>query len=170
MSRLSERLKAAKGDLSIDDIAKRASREGGTIKRSTVAKYLRGEHGSNPPEETLAGLAAGLGLDVRELRELAGRPAGELGPYVPTPLSASLTTEQRKAIDDLIKAFVIEGGQKDAGNAEAEKSPDEAVTPNVTPETQTLAARRGDSRGKRQASFADQLGQESQDDGGWEPA
>lgn len=123
MSRLSERLKAAKGDLSIDDIAKRASREGGTIKRSTVAKYLRGEHGSNPPEETLAGLAAGLGLDVRELRELAGRPAGELGPYVPTPLSASLTTEQRKAIDDLIKAFVIEGGQKDAGNAEAEKSP-----------------------------------------------
>ena len=164
MSRLSERLKAAKGDLSIDDIAKRASREGGTIKRSTVAKYLRGEHGSNPPEETLAGLAAGFGLDVRELRELAGRPAGELGPYVPTPLSASLTTEQRKAIDDLIKAFVIEGGQKDAGNAEAEKTSNEGVTPNVTPETHTLAARHGRSRGKALHEQLDQLGEEPQGD------
>lgn len=164
MSRLSERLKEAKGDLSIDDIAKRASGKGSTIKRSTVAKYLRGEHGANPPEETLAGLAAGLNLDVRELRELAGRPAGELGPYVPTPLSASLTTEQRKAIDDLIKAFVIEGGQKDAGDAEAPKSPDGAVTPNVTREAQTLAARHGRSRGKALHEQLDQLGEEPQGD------
>ena len=45
-----------------------------------------------------------------------------------------------------------------------------AVTPNVTPEAQTLAARRGRSRGKALHEQLDQLGEEPQDDEGMEPA
>lgn len=59
----------------------------------------------------------------------------------------------------------MRAGRKDAGNAEAEKSPGGAVTPNVTPETQTLAARRGRSRGKALRDELDGLGEESQDGG-----
>lgn len=42
----------------------------------------------------------------------------------------------------------MQGRPNGAGNAEAEKSSGEAVTPNVTPESQILTVRRGRSRGK----------------------
>jgi len=69
----------------------------------------------------LTGLAAGFGVDVRELRRLAGRPPGELGPYVPTAEASSLTQPQRNALDQLIKAFVSEGGSHGLADS-AEKS------------------------------------------------
>lgn len=109
VSDLSEFLANAKGDRSIDAIAHQATAAGFPISRSDVAKYLRSEHGPRIPQATLKGLAAGFGVDVRELRRLAGRPPGELGPYVPTPEAASLTKPQRNALDQLIKAFVSEG-------------------------------------------------------------
>lgn len=56
----------------------------------------------------------------------------------------------------------MQGRPNEAGNAEAEESPDEAVTPNVTPETQTLTVRRGRSRGKALREQLDQLREESQ--------
>ncbi|WP_152364831.1 hypothetical protein [Microlunatus speluncae] len=105
MSALSDRLAAAKGERSIDDIVARAGASGHRIDRSVVARYLNGEHGPRPRQETLSALAAGFDLDARELRGLAGRPPGELGPYVPTSESASLTSEQRQALDQLIKAI-----------------------------------------------------------------
>ena len=110
MSDLSAYLANAKQDRSIDDIAEAARRGGHEVSRSVVAKYLRGEHGRRPPESTLAGLAAGFGVDVRVLRRLAGRAPGELGPYVPTEEASSLTQQQRDAINQLIKAFMNEGG------------------------------------------------------------
>lgn len=124
MSALSQRLADAKGERSIDDVKRQAEREGHQIDRSVIAKYVSGDHGPRPPEKTLAALAAGLGLDVRELRELAGRPAGEREPYVPTPESASLTREQRQALDRLIKTMVPvqEGGQHGAGNTPTKKT------------------------------------------------
>jgi hypothetical protein len=109
VSALSDRLTEAKGDQSIDDIVARAAAAGHRIDRSAVARYLKGEHGSRPRQETLAALAAGFDLDARELRALAGRPPGELGPYVPTSESASLTAEQRQALDQLIRA-ITRGG------------------------------------------------------------
>lgn len=164
MSDLSRYLADAKGDRSIDDIAKRATESGHPLSRSVVAKYLRGEHGTRPPEETLQGLAAGLQLDVRELRRLAGRPPGELGQYTPTPLSASLTQEQRDALDNLIRAFVSEGGQHDGRQPDAEK------TPLTTQGDTTLAAHQAPSDGKIEHGHASLRGEESQDDGGMDPA
>lgn len=162
VSDLSRYLADAKGDRSIDDIAKQATDAGHPISRAAVAKYLRGEHGHRPPEKTLRGLAAGFRLDVRTLRELAGRPPGELGPYRPIDLAASLTQEQRDAIDELIKAFVSEGGQHEVRQTEAQKI--------TKADAVTRAARRGRSRGKLIDKKYDDIGEESQDPGDMNPA
>lgn len=106
MSKLSARLEEAKGDRSIDAIVAKAEREGHKIDRATVARYVAGDHAKNPRDSVLRALAAGLDLDVRELRTLAGRPAGELGPYVPVDEAARLNADQRRAIDALIKTIV----------------------------------------------------------------
>lgn len=124
MSNLAGLLANAKGDRSIDTIAELATRAGHPISRSVVAKYLRGEHGPRVPETTLQGLAAGFGVDIRELRLAAGKPAGELGPYLPTAEAAALTQAQRDALDHLIKVFVTQGGQQDGRMPEAQKSTD----------------------------------------------
>ncbi len=57
-------------------------------------------------ETTLAKLAAALGVPVTVLREAAGLPRGELGPYIPPPESGQLGQQQRDMIDDLILALV----------------------------------------------------------------
>jgi len=106
MSALAERLRAAKGERSIDDVVTLAAREGRKIHRSVVARYLKGEHGPRPSDGTIAALSAGFGVDVRELRVLAGMPPGELGTYEPTPEAARLNREQRDALDQLIRAIV----------------------------------------------------------------
>lgn len=106
MNDLSTRLADAKGDLSIDAIVARAEGNGHAIDRATVARYVAGKGAKNPPDKVLRALAAGLGLDVRELRTLSGRPAGELGPYVPVDEAARLNEDQRRAIDQLIKTIV----------------------------------------------------------------
>lgn len=199
VSDLSEFLANEKGDRSIDAIADKATAAGHRIGRSVVAKYLRGEHGPRIPEATLTGLAAGFGVDVRELRRLAGRPPGELGPYVPTAESSSLTQPQRNALDQLIKAFVSEGGPHGLVDS-AQKSTKASVTPAgnppvdyawsneldivtpitpqgegeeplpvMSPDDVTLAARRTRSHGKQLQAEADARGEESQDDGGMDP-
>ena len=187
VSDLSTYLANAKQDRSIDDIAEAARRGGHEVSRSVVAKYLRGEHGRRPPESTLAGLAAGFGVDVRVLRRLAGRAPGELGPYVPTEEASSLTQQQRDAINQLIKAFVNEGGSGDAGNAEAQKTPNPAPAPGDAPDmldvrdeairlaiqdNLTLAARRTRESGKMKTTDDAQklAGEDDQDDGGEDPA
>lgn len=121
VSDLSNFLANAKGDRSIDEISKQAHSEGHPISRSAIAKYLRGEHGPRPPESTLEGLAAGFGVDLRELRRLAGRTPGELGPYVPTDESASLTRKQRDALDQLIKTIVSDRGGSSASTGEPDE-------------------------------------------------
>lgn len=148
VSDLAAYLADAKGDRSIDAIAKQAVDAGHPISRSVVAKYLRGEHGPRPPEKTLAGLAAGFRVDVRVLRELAGRPAGEREPYIPVAEAASLTQAQRDALDQLIMAFVSEGGS-DAGDTH-QKMPGGLVVPDLTnPDSVELAAADDKGREKR---------------------
>jgi len=117
VSELSDRLRNAKGDRSIDWIVDHAARTGHEIHRSVVAKYISGKHGPRPPEATLAALAAGLDLDVRELRALAGRQPGELGAWIPPAESASLTQEEWDALDQLIRAMTrgTAAGQEPAG-------------------------------------------------------
>lgn len=123
VSRLTERLTAAKGDRSIDDIAARAVKHGNKLSRGTVAKYLRDEQSAKPPVRTLDALAAGFGIDPRELRELAGYGRGELGAWRPPAESASLTRDQRDALDRLIKTMVrAEEESSDGRQPDAEKS------------------------------------------------
>ena len=98
----------------------------------------------------------------RELRELVGRTGEDLGVYAGPEFSASLTRKQRRALDQLILAMVE--GDDDAGTAEAEKM---GVS---TRDDMTLAARRGASTGRAQWDRAQTLGEESQDDGGMDPA
>jgi len=124
MSALAERLRAAKGDRSIDDIVKLAAREGLKIHRAMVAHYLKGEHGPRPRDATIAALAAGFGLDVRELRVLAGMPPGELEPYEPAKEAARLNREQRDALDQLIRA-IVRGDGSDAQAKPAQKRADD---------------------------------------------
>lgn len=176
VSRLSDRLVEAKkaGGWTNDQIVDRARRLGHQIDRSAVSRYLAGAHGSAPRESTLAALAAGLGVDVRELRSLAGRPAGELGPYVPTPLAASLTRRQRDALDVLIKAFVSEEEVGDVGNprqksielGEALRNLEDPPS-NVHQLPRAARTIEGGGRGKRLKEEADRLGEESQDPDDW---
>lgn len=106
MSDLSSYLETAKGERSIDAVVAKASGAGHKIDRATVARYVSGQGAKNPPDTVLRALAAGLDLDVRDLRELAGKPRGEMGPYVPVDEAARLSEEQRRAIDMLIKSIV----------------------------------------------------------------
>lgn len=122
VSDLSDFLNAYLGKRVADDIVRGAAKQGHVIDRSVVYAYLRGEHAKNPRQATLAALAAGFGVDVRTLRELAGKPAGELGPWTPTDESASLTRDQRDALDALIK--VIVKGEADGLADRSEKTDD----------------------------------------------
>ena len=89
----------------------------------------------------------------------------EWGPWVPPAEAHKLNPRARVALEELIRAMVQEdGGQSDAGTAEAKKK---RVS---TQDDMTLAARRGASTGRAQWERAQTLGEESQDDGGWEPA
>jgi transcriptional regulator with XRE-family HTH domain len=99
-------LSEAKADRSIDSVVAQALGAGHEIDRSTVARYVAGGGAKNPPDAVLRALAAGLGLDVRELRTLAGQPSGELGPWTPTDESARLNLDQRRALDQLIRTMV----------------------------------------------------------------
>lgn len=124
VSALSERLQRARDEMgqpSLNELMKLAEKRGVRIDRSQVGKFLNGTHAPRPKETSLAALAELFAVPVTDLRELAGRPPGELGPYVPTPESASLTDRQRNALDELIRSFVAEGAN-DAGDADAEKS------------------------------------------------
>lgn len=139
MTALSDRLNQARGDESTDTIAERATRAGHPIDRSVVFRALNGEHAKQPRESTLQALAAGFNIPVQELRELAGRPPGEPEPWTPPAVSASLTRDQRAALDALIKAIV----HTDA-NPAAETPTDE-----VPPAILHIAARRGVSEGEQ---------------------
>jgi transcriptional regulator with XRE-family HTH domain len=128
VSKLTDRLKEAKGDRSIDDIAAYATKHGHKISRSVVAKYLQDRQSSKPPVKTLDALAVGFGIDPRELRELAGYGRGELGAWRPPAESASLTRDQRDALDRLIKTMVRAEGDSDGRQPDAEKSDDDEGT------------------------------------------
>lgn len=114
-------LAGAKPGAALDGLYAQAQRQGLKLGRNTIAKARRGDL-VNPTDATLSALAELFGVDVRDLRAAVGRQRGELGPYVPTGRSASLTHAQRAALDQLIVAIVEEGGTQDAGQAEAKKS------------------------------------------------
>lgn len=114
------------------------------------------------------------------IRQVLGGHLDEDPNQVSNPLAAysnlALTSELLRRLD------LADQGGSDAGNAEAEKSPvtplGEAVAgldsmpPLMTAEDYDLAARRVKGSGKimQARDDAKRVGEESQDDGGWEPA
>lgn len=137
MTDLSARLAEAKGNNSIDAIVERAARAGHEINRATVARYIAGDGAKRPPDKVLRALAVGFSLDVRELRELARVPRGELGEWKPPAESARLNVDQRKALDHLIKTIVA-GEEQAHGNAAP-------ITPLPKPPTAAELAGEGDN-------------------------
>lgn len=121
MTALSDRLNEAKGTDGLDVVVARAEASGHTVHRGTFANYFKGKHAKRPSEGVLQALADGLGLKVTELRELAGQPQGELGPYAPTPLANRLSKDQRRALDELIRTIVIEEVGPEHGDSSAQK-------------------------------------------------
>ncbi|MFT4081147.1 MAG: hypothetical protein QM638_01045 [Nocardioides sp.] len=179
MTALSEYLAKHKGTDTIDSIAERARRAGFSIDRSTVSRYLAGKHAKRPPEVQLQALAAGLKLNISDLRELAGVPRGELGPWQPPAEANQLNRDQRVALEQLIKTIVREDGEQGAGSTPAIKmpAPGPANQPGTTPDLWDTtagrkAARRTEggkpSRGQQLRRAQDEAGEASQDpdDGG----
>lgn len=120
MSEFTEFIEEALGDRTIDQVVQTAKEKGFTISRSAAYKYRSG-HVTKPDPVTLNALAAGLGVDPRKLRRLAGLPAGELGPWIPPDVSVSLTKAQRNALDDLIKAIVSGEGESSVSTSKPRK-------------------------------------------------
>ena len=76
------------------------------LDRTTVYRYLAGNHSRNPPEYVLDAFAKALGCSITQLREAAGAAAGEEEPWTP-PLEANrLTHSQRAALDAFIRTIV----------------------------------------------------------------
>lgn len=122
MTALSDYLTDNKGDRTIDSIKAKAEAAGHGIDRATVSKYIAGKGAKNPPDSVLKALAAGMGLDVRHLRTLAGFPPGELETYKPPDYADRLNRDQRSALDELIRTIVergVEGAEHPAANTGA---------------------------------------------------
>lgn len=86
MTALSDLLNEAKGDATPDDLIREARRRGVDVSpsaRSNMYKALNGQHAKQPKDATLQLYAAVFRVDVRTLRNAVGRPAGELGPWIP---------------------------------------------------------------------------------------
>lgn len=126
MTPLSELLRAAKGDSSVDSLIAAAEKRGVEVSRTARAniyKALAGNHAKNPTDRVLTLWADVFRLNVQDLREAAGRPRGERGPWVPPSEANQLNDEQRDALAALIKAIVRGGGEGDATGTPANQSP-----------------------------------------------
>jgi len=107
-------LNAAKGDSSVDSLIAAAEKRGVEVSRTARAniyKALAGNHAKNPTDRVLNLWADVFRLNVQDLREAAGRPRGERGPWVPPDEANQLNEEQREALGALIKAIVRGGGE-----------------------------------------------------------
>lgn len=127
MTALSDRLNEAKGGRGLDAIVGIAERKGHKIDRSTFNRAFNGDHAKRPRDATLRAWAAGLDIDVNELRRLCDMPEGEMGLYTGPDESARLNRDQRKALDHLIKTIVARREGNDSGTS-AQKNDDSLET------------------------------------------
>ena len=118
----------------------------GRLDRTTVYRYLAGNHPRKPPEYVLAHFAEVLPtVTLVGLREAAGVPVGLNEPWIP-PLEANrLNAAQRHALEEFIRATV------NAEDSEAEQPPSD-------PELQTHVREYGAQlRAQGQDELADRL-------------
>lgn len=103
MSALSDALNAANTERwSTREIARRA---GDRVSHTQLGKYLKPNH-PQPSDAVLLAFSEVFGIPLPELRDLAGRPAGENEPYMPPPEANLLNARQRRAVDEMIRSMV----------------------------------------------------------------
>lgn len=130
---------------------------------------------------TIAKVAGALRVDEAKVYRWASVEMSEWGPWTPPAEAHRLNPRAQAALEELIRAMV-QGGN-DAGDAEAEKKQQvrplgealaelDLMPPLMTAEDYDLAARRVKGSGKMMQARDDakRVGEESQEDGGWEPA
>ena len=103
---------------------------GDDLDRTTVYRYLAGNHSRNPPEYVLDAFARALpGCSITELRQAAGAAVGEEHPWTP-PLEANrLNHAQRAALEAFIRTIV----HTDPAQPEtAPPTPPQATKPEAT--------------------------------------
>jgi transcriptional regulator with XRE-family HTH domain len=74
-----------------------------------TAAYLLSSKPRNFRDTTLQAVARAFGCDIREVRAMAGQPAGESEPWVPPPEANQLNARERAALEQII--FVIHAAQ-----------------------------------------------------------
>lgn len=173
MSKLSDRLaerKAELNDVSVRAVSDRAKAAGHQLSQNTAAKYLRADH-PQPTSTTLDALAAGFRLPPSELYRLAdARQAGP--PFEPHKSADLLTAPQRAAVNEIIRLLADgnQGADHDTVTSLSARSR-EGTTTETTPQKMKplpadYAADQGDSAGEEGWAEAQELGEETQDDGG----
>lgn len=139
---LSELLNAAnKNGLSARSIAREAKALNFSLNHDTAARYLRGDHG-RPDEDTLVALSSVLEIPLTRLRAAAELPSEVTEPYRPPAEASRLSRRQRRAVDEIIRAMLIEP----APAAEPVRTPQPRV-PASRPASK--AARRGSAEPPR---------------------
>ena len=105
---LSELLNAAnKAGLSARSIAREAQALNFSLNHDTAARYLRGDHG-RPDEDTLVALSSVLNVPLNQLRVAAELPSEVTEPYRPPAESSRLSRRQRRAVDEIIRAMLLD--------------------------------------------------------------
>ena len=138
---------------------------------------------------TISKVASALRIDEATVYEWAGIELSDWGVWNPPAEAHRLNPRARAALEELIRAVTQDGGSGDAGSAEAEKSPDEdgGGAPSNVHELKrermvagSLRLERAADRGvlhdpewvkaKEAREAEKRVGEESQDDGGFDPA
>ena len=121
------------------------------LDRTTVYRYLAGNHSRTPPEYVLSAFAKALpGCSLVELREAAGTAVGEEEPWVPPMEANRLNHGQRTALDAFIRATV----QADTRPAELAMSKQAGAAGGTQQQVRAYVAQ---LRATGQAELADRL-------------
>lgn len=162
MSELSDLLRSA----NVEELSTRqiAQRTGGMIGHDLVAKYLRGEHPTDPDERIVEALHMAFPkLSKTRIRNAAKVPPGEPEDWQPPPEANRLNKRQRRAVEELIRSIVaptaasLDGATDRVTGAGAQAPPvdeEPIVHPREEPGRSEADARpggRGGRGGRRQA-------------------
>lgn len=108
MSKLSELLKSH--PVTAKQAADLAEEKGLRLRYGTIAAYWAGSRHGRPTLDTLTALAEVTGIPLTQLQDAAWDATAPLGKYDPPEEAALLNLRQRRALDELIKSFVVSNG------------------------------------------------------------
>jgi transcriptional regulator with XRE-family HTH domain len=89
-------IQARMHEMGIESIRALSRRTGLSV--MACSRLKNGDYHRAPDEQTLQAVSSALGLPLTRLRELAGRPSGERGPFRLPPEFDQLNAKQREAV------------------------------------------------------------------------